>query len=72
MRVLTPVKSVASKVKKNVEDNKAAYAVGAVAVLAIALQQKNRVDFYNFLTSKGIDPEEYYCPEAYEERMNAE
>lgn len=68
MQVLAPVKSVAAKVKKNIEGNKAAYAMGAVAVLAIALQQKNRVDFYNFLSDRGIDPEEYYCPESFEEK----
>ena len=59
------------KIKNHVEANKAAYAMSAVAIAAIALQQCNRIAFNKFLNSKGIDPEEYYCPEAYEERKNA-
>jgi hypothetical protein len=58
-----------TKIKNHVAANKVVYAVGAVAVSAIALQQANRVAFNKFLTSKGIDPEEYYCPEAYAEKM---
>jgi hypothetical protein len=56
------------KVKNHVVTNGVAYAMGAVAVSAIALQQFNRVGFNEFLASKGIDPEEYYCPEAYAEK----
>lgn len=63
-------KQIALKIKNNVATHKAAYVASAVAVTAIALQQRNRRDFNKFLTSKGIDPEEYYCPEAYEEKMN--
>jgi hypothetical protein len=59
----------AKSVKKHVEENKFAYVASAVAVAAIALQQSNRVTFYKFLEEKGIDPEEYYCPEAYEEKQ---
>jgi hypothetical protein len=61
-------KKTLKKIKNHVDDNKVAYAMGAVAIAAIALQQANRVAFYKFLASKGIDPEEYYCPEAYEEK----
>jgi hypothetical protein len=64
-------KQTLKKIKNHVEANKAAFAMGAVAVAAIALQQHNRKEFYKFLTSKGIDPVEYYHPEYYEE-MNAE
>lgn len=72
MSIVTAPKNTLIKVKNHVKDNKFAYAAGTIAVLAIALQQKNRLDFNEFLTEKGIDPEEYYCPESYEERMNAE
>lgn len=65
------VKSTLKKIKKHVEDNKAAYAMGAVAIAAIALQQSNRVAFDKFLDSKGIDKDEYYLPEYYEEKQNA-
>lgn len=61
-------KKTLKKIKNNVENNKAAYAMGAVAIAAIALQQANRIAFTKFLDSKGIDPDEYYCPEYYEEK----
>lgn len=63
-------KQTLKKIKNHVAANKVAYVASTIAVAAVALQQKNRKDFNEFLTSKGIDPEEYYCPESYEERMN--
>jgi hypothetical protein len=71
MNVPNP-KKVLVNAKNHVSANKAAYVAGTIAVLAIALQQRNRFAFNEFLTEKGIDLDEYYCPEAYEERMNAE
>ena len=56
------------KIKNHLNTNKVAYVAGTVAVMAIALQQRNRLEFNKFLTEKGIDPEEYYCPESYEEK----
>lgn len=61
-------KAVPSKIKNHVASHKAAYVAGAVAVAAIALQQRNRKDFYKFLIEKNIDPEEYYFPEAFAEK----
>lgn len=63
-------KQTLKRIRNNVASHKAAYVASAVAVTAIALQQRNRKQFDKFLTSKGIDPEEFYCPEAYEEKMN--
>lgn len=60
-------KSTARRVKNHVLSHKGTYAMGAVAIAAIALQQKNRTDFYAFLTAKGIDPMEFYMPEYFEE-----
>jgi len=68
---MNTLKQTPKKVKNHLAANKAAYAAGAVAILAIALQQSNRKAFYAFLEEKGIDPEEYYCPEAYEEKQAA-
>lgn len=56
------------KFKNHVVANKAAYVAGAVAITAIALQQRNRKAFNEFLTSKGIDLDEYYTPEYFEEK----
>ncbi len=60
-------KSTARKVKNHIISYKGAYAMGAVAIAAIALQQKNRSDFYEFLAAKGIDPMEFYSPEYFAE-----
>lgn len=64
------IKLIPSKVKNHVASNKVAYVAGAVAIAAIALQQRNVKDFNNFLTSKGIDLDEYYLPEHFEEKNN--
>jgi hypothetical protein len=61
-------KKTLKRIKTNVATHRAAYVMGAVAVTAIALQQSNRKAFDKFMISKGIDPEEYYCPEAYAEK----
>lgn len=60
-------KSTTIRVKNHVIRHKGTYAMGAVAIAAIALQQRNRVDFYEFLTAKGIDPMEFYSPEYFAE-----
>lgn len=61
------IKANARKIKNHVGRNKVAYAATTIAFGAIWLQQSNVKAFYAFLESKGIDPMEYYCPEAYEE-----
>lgn len=65
---MNKTKETLMKIKNHVASNKAAYVMSVVAVSAIALQQRNRVMFDEFLTEKGIDLEEYYCPESYEEK----
>lgn len=61
------IKRIPARIKNHVKHNKMAYAMGTVATLAIVLQQANVKSFNRFLTEKGIDPMEYYCPEYYEE-----
>ena len=58
---------IPSKIVNHVASHKAAYVAGAIAIAAVALQQRNRKDFDAFMISKGIDPLEYYCPEEFEE-----
>lgn len=65
--MLTTIKQKAVSTKNHVKRNKAAYAASAVALAAIALQQKNLNDFYAFLEEKGIDKMEFTCPEYFEE-----
>lgn len=57
------------KIRNHVAANKAAYVMTAVAITATALQQRARIEHDKFLISKGIDPLEYYCPEAYAEKI---
>ena len=61
---------VAIKVKNHLNRHKFAYAATGIAITAIALQQANVKAFTNFLTEKGIDPAEYFNPEAFAE-LNA-
>ena len=63
MEIKTTIKNTARKVGNHLNRNKVAYAAGAVAIGAIALQQRNNNAFQNFLTEKGIDPMEFYNPE---------
>lgn len=58
------------KIKDHLKRNEVTYVVGGIAVCAIILQQRNLHSFYKFLNEKGIDPMEYYCPEAFEELRN--
>jgi len=59
-----------NRIKNHVARQKAAYAFGAVAIGAIALQQRNLKSFYEFLEEEGIDPIKFTCPEYFAE-MNA-
>jgi hypothetical protein len=61
---------VVQKIKNHVSKNKYTYYMGAVAVGAVALQQKNVRDFTKFMIEKNIDPNEYFCPELIEENAN--
>jgi hypothetical protein len=57
------LKAMPSKIKNHLVRNKFAYAAGAVAIGAIALQQSNAKAFKEFLISKEIDPQEFLNPE---------
>jgi len=63
-------KQILTKVKNHVAANKAAYVMGGVAVTTFALMQRSHRQFNEFLTDKGIDPDEYWCPEYYEEKQS--
>lgn len=64
------IKAIPSKIKNHVASHKAAYVAGAVAIVAVALQQRNRKLFDEFLDEKGIDRDEYYNPELFAEKTN--
>lgn len=65
--MLNSVKSTPTKIKNHVKRNRVSYALGGALIGVVALQQKNVRDFYKFLAEKGIDPTEFFCPEALEE-----
>ncbi len=58
------IRSTAIKTKNHVMRHKGFYGMGALAVTAIAIQQANVSTFTKFLVEKGIDPMEYFYPEA--------
>lgn len=66
-KIVNPVRKSISVAKNHVVRHRGAYIMGAVAFLAIALQQHNRVEFNKFLESRDIDPMEYYNPEYFAE-----
>lgn len=57
--------AVPFRIKNHVARHKVAYTAGSVALAAAALQARNNATFSAFLEEKGIDPMEFYCPEAY-------
>jgi len=59
---------VVQKIKNRVKTHKSAYIMGAVAIGAVLLQQANVRAFTAFMIEKGIDPDEYFCPEELAER----
>jgi hypothetical protein len=61
------LKETATKVKNHLLRQKFAYAFGAIALGAVVLQQSNNKSWTEFLTSKGIDPDEFFNPEAFAE-----
>lgn len=67
MDIKNTIKKTAISAKNHLDRNRVAYGMGVVAVAAVALQQANLKAFYQFLEEKGIDPMEYYAPEAHQE-----
>ena len=68
LRAQVLAKNVKNHVKNHVKNNKFGYYMTAVAIGAVALQQLNVKNFTKFMIEKGIDPDEYYCPEELAER----
>ena len=64
------IRRTARRFKNHLNTHQTEYLFGVIAVAAIYLQQTSRIEMYKFLESKGIDPMEFYCPEAYEELKN--
>jgi hypothetical protein len=62
-------RTIRDRIKAHIRTNRAAYIMAAIAISAIALQQRNRIQFDKFLVSKGIDLDEYYIPEYYYEKQ---
>lgn len=64
MEITNKIKVVAVKVKNHVGRHKAAYAFSGLAITAVVLQKTQAKAFEGFLIEKGIDPMEFYLPEA--------
>jgi hypothetical protein len=57
------------KIGKHVSDNKTAYIMTFIAAGSFALLHRSGVQISKFLIEEGIDPDKYWCPEYYEEKM---
>jgi hypothetical protein len=57
------VKVTAVRVKNHVARHKGAYAMGAVAFGCYTQLRANNKAFTEFLTEKGIDPNEFWIPD---------
>lgn len=67
MDVKNKIKATAVRVRDHIGRNKVAYIAGGVAIGALTQLQINRKAFEAFLAAKGIDPMEFYLPEAFAE-----
>lgn len=67
--MMNTLKSSALKAKNHVMSHKFAYAMTAVAIAAVAGNQRNIKGFTRFMEEKGIDPTEFFCPEYFEEKQ---
>lgn len=65
------VGEIATKAKNHVKNHKFAYVMGAVAIAAVAGNQRNIKGFTKFMEEKGIDPDEFFCPEYFEEKQQS-
>lgn len=59
------IKKIANSTVDHVAKHKVAYAVTATALVAFSLHRSVVKGWYEFMEEKGINPMEYYCPEAY-------
>jgi imidazolonepropionase-like amidohydrolase len=64
------IKNKIDPVKNHVYKHRAKYVAGAMFIIWMAAAKRvaDNVDW--FLESKGIDPDELWCPEAYEEKQS--
>lgn len=67
MEIKNTIKKTAISAKNHLDRNRVAYGLGVVATAAVYLSYANTQAFYRFLEEKGIDPMEYYAPEAHQE-----
>jgi hypothetical protein len=67
MDLKNKVKVTAVRVKNHVARHKVSYVLGGVAIGAFTQLKLNNKAFDQFLMEKGIDPNEFWMPEAYPE-----
>lgn len=60
-----------TSVKNHVVKHRVRYAIVGTAIPFLLLQHHTATQINEFLEEKGINPLEYYCPEALEEALEA-
>lgn len=67
----TRLKNAALKTINHIHDHRGVYCAGAAAFAMVWLHQGAIRDWESFLVEKGIDPDEYFLPDFYQEKMSA-
>lgn len=65
------MKTKISRVKNHIYNRRGRYSAALTAIAFMALMNRSGRELTEFLIEKGIDPQEYFLPEAYEEALEA-
>lgn len=65
------IKSKFYSVRNHVHRHRGKYVALGITTMWLMLTDRNSKAWDRFLVEKGIDPLEYWCPEAYEEKLNS-
>lgn len=60
-----------TRMKNHIYDRRGRYSAALTALAFMALMNRSGRELTEFLVEKGIDPQEYFLPEAYEEALQA-
>jgi hypothetical protein len=69
---MNAIKIGVQKVKDHVKAHPVVYTAVTTALIAGVIMNRNGKEFEKFLIEKGIDPDEYFIPEEYEEKLAKE
>lgn len=65
------IKQTAVSARNHIHRHRGKYAAAATLIAMLELQQISNRQWVSFLEEKGIDPDEFFCPEYFEEKMQS-